>query len=66
MTVTAITDAEIKRTEAEVTRLERYEATMARYFQTIARHRKNAYDAHIEAGFKPEQALELVRDVEKV
>lgn len=35
--------------------------TLANAFAAIAKARKAYYDAHIEAGFAPDQAMELVR-----
>ena len=35
--------------------------TLAAAFAAIAKARKAYYDAHIDAGFTPEQAMELVR-----
>lgn len=35
--------------------------TLAAAFAAIAKARKAYYDAHVEAGFTPEQAMELVR-----
>jgi hypothetical protein len=61
-----ISDAEMKRMESDIARLRRYEALMAEYFSIMARHRKNAFDAHVEAGFTEKQALELVRDITEV
>ena len=35
--------------------------TLATAFAAIAKARKAYYDAHIDAGFTPDQAMELVR-----
>lgn len=35
--------------------------TLSSAFAAIAKARKAYYDAHIDAGFTPEQAMELVR-----
>lgn len=35
--------------------------TLSNAFAAIAKARKAYYDAHVEAGFTPEQAMEMVR-----
>jgi len=36
--------------------------TLSSAFAAIAKARKAYYDAHVEAGFSPEQAMEMVRE----
>ncbi len=42
-------------------RMNRDMPTLATAFAAIAQARKAYYDAHVAAGFSPEQAMELVR-----
>ena len=42
-------------------KMERDMPTLSSAFAAIAKARKAYYDAHIDAGFTPEQAMDLVR-----
>ena len=42
-------------------KMERDMPTLSSAFAAIAKARKAYYDAHIDAGFTPDQAMELVR-----
>ena len=64
MTVTRIDDAKLERIREDLRRMRLYREVMADYHRELAYIRRQAFLAHVEAGFSEEQALKLVRDID--
>lgn len=63
--VTPIEDAELERIQQDLRRMRLFKDAMTEYHRHLAEVRKEAFDAHIEAGFTEDQALQLVRDIKE-
>ena len=62
--ITRIDDAKLERIREDLRRMKLYRDVMADYHRELAYIRRQAYLAHVEAGFTEDQALKLVRDIE--
>ena len=62
--ITRIDDAKLDRIREDLRRMKLYRDVMADYHRELAYIRRQAYLAHVEAGFTEDQALKLVRDIE--
>ena len=62
--ITRIDDAKLERIREDLRRMKLYREVMADYHRELAYIRRQAYLAHVEAGFTEDQALKLVRDIE--
>ena len=62
--ITRIDDAKLDRIREDLRRMKLYREVMADYHRELAYIRRQAYLAHVEAGFTEDQALKLVRDIE--
>ena len=62
--ITRIDDAKLERIREDLRRMKLYRELMADYHRELAYIRRQAYLAHVEAGFTEDQALKLVRYIE--
>lgn len=62
--ITRIDDAKLERIREDLRRMGLYREVMADYHRELAYIRRQAFLAHVEAGFSEDQALKLVRDIE--